>query len=723
VTPLLELESRERRARPAGLRRRCSPEAAVLAAGLLSAAMLLGALAAPLAAGRVFTADDLAAYHLPARAFYAEQLARGEAFDWMPGLYNGFYLTGEGQVGGYHPWHWGLYTVLPLGVAFQLEIVGSYLALLAGTYLWLRGHLPGRGAALAGGVLSAGSGFCLLHLVHPNAVAVVAHVPWLLWLCDAALRREAKWRPLAETGVALAVASQLLLGYPQYVWLSLLVWVPYAVWQVRQLGSGRGAVARLAAMAVCGGLVAGVQLVPTIDALTQSTRSEFDVALANSGSLHPLNLVQVVAPYLFSTRVVGQNTHELGLYAGAVPAALCAWLWGERRRLGRLRGLALAAAALGAGGLWLACGEHLGAAQVGHWVPGVNRFRFSCRAIFLVHLAAAILAAVAVTHLVRAAERGMAWGRSNGPLAALVAAAVVAAAAGPVAWPDYAAGWALVWSGPALVWAAAALVRRAARGQGMAVAGLVVLAAVDLGVYGLSYSAWGKIASPEELAARAPRPPEPAARVLAPPTEQGARVGNGMLLAGVRRADGYAGLEPRQRLDYALPSAQRLAGVGWVWEADANGRRQWRRVNDPLPRVRLVSAAVRQATDQVVPESIAVVEEDVALGGGTPGVARLMNDRPGRVTIDTEAPARQLLVVAESFHEGWQARVNGRDAPVVRVNGDFLGCVVGPGRETVELVFRPVSRRVGGWLSGCGLGLLVCGLLYRTSRKGLGHGQ
>ena len=55
-----------------------------------------------------------------------------------------------------------------------------------------------------------------------------------------------------------------------------------------------------------------------------------DAAFANSGSLHPLNLVQVVAPYLFATRVVGQNTHELGLYFGAVPLLLCVWLLRNR---------------------------------------------------------------------------------------------------------------------------------------------------------------------------------------------------------------------------------------------------------------------------------------------------------------------------------------------------------------------------------------------------------
>ena len=34
------------------------------------------------------------------------------------------------------------------------------------------------------------SSFCLLHFVHPNAVAIVAHVPWLLWAIDLSYARK-----------------------------------------------------------------------------------------------------------------------------------------------------------------------------------------------------------------------------------------------------------------------------------------------------------------------------------------------------------------------------------------------------------------------------------------------------------------------------------------------------------------------------------------------------
>ncbi len=137
----------------------------------------MAALAGPFFVGLVYTADDLGAFHLPLRDFYARQLAAGEPFDWMPSLYCGFNVTGEGQLGAYHPLHLLLYHCLPLGAAFDWELLLSYPCLLAGTYLLLRRLVRQPDAALLGAMTFTFSGFCLLHFVHPNAVAIVAHHP------------------------------------------------------------------------------------------------------------------------------------------------------------------------------------------------------------------------------------------------------------------------------------------------------------------------------------------------------------------------------------------------------------------------------------------------------------------------------------------------------------------------------------------------------------------
>lgn len=52
----------------------------------------------PLVTGRIYVWDDLQNYHLPIRHFYAQCLANGDSFDWMPNLFSGFFLTGSDQV-------------------------------------------------------------------------------------------------------------------------------------------------------------------------------------------------------------------------------------------------------------------------------------------------------------------------------------------------------------------------------------------------------------------------------------------------------------------------------------------------------------------------------------------------------------------------------------------------------------------------------------------------
>jgi hypothetical protein len=753
---------------------------------LLAGVLLMAVLAGPFFAGRVYTRDDLGGFHLPTRAFYARQLARGEPFDWMPHLFSGFYLTGEGQAGTYHPLHAVLYRCLPLRAALGWEWLGAYPAMLAGTWLFLRRRLARRDAAMLGSLLFTFSSFNLLHFIHPNAVAVVAHIPWLLWAIDVVLVDSRPWKvALCLAAIALLTGSQLLLGYPQYVWFSLLAEAAYATFVLVDMQSATGGTvglsnreSRTAGQASsgtqhversaakhkrvisegrigrpggrwswlviakgCGLLLGGVQLLPTVDALAHSARSTADAAFADWGSLDPLNLVQLVAPYMFTNRVVGENTHELGLYAGAVPLMLIVYLVVRRKKLDRLRRLAYATGGFALVALVLALGKHGPLYHLQSYLPLVGSFRFPCRYLVLCHLAVAVTAAIGFVLLVRDHQRSRArqgkaargrsarrakisW-RRFGALWAVVALSGVVALVGlvlqdrPWTAPVYA-----VLAGPLLLAAAAVLVALAAGGVRFALVGLILFAAADLGVYGLSYAVYPHTARLEQFIASVPTPPTAGkGRVIGPPVcfdEPGLRTGNQIILAGWRRADGYAGLEPRRRLDYRRLPALRAAGVRWVMRGEASDRipgliphdRDWLEVPGPLPRVRLVSRAKpsqdpARDIERIALESTVLTEVPLVLPKSEPGRAAIVTERPGRLHIQCNSPKPQLLVVAESFHHGWQATVDGRRQPVFRVNGDFMGCLVGPGRQQVVFEFRPGSLRRGRIVSCLGLVLVV----------------
>jgi hypothetical protein len=734
----------------------------LVAWSILAGLLLLGALAGPFFAGRIYTADDLGAFHLPMRAFYAERLGDGQPYDWMPQLYSGFYMTGEGQAGVYHPLHQILYRLLPLRAALAWEYLLPYPPMMLGMWLLLKRRLGRNDAAALGGLLFAFCSFNLLHFVHPNAVAVIAHIPWLLWAIDVALIDSRRRRvALATALIALLTGSQLLLGYPQYVWFSLLAEFSYVIFlQTANRHAARTGCDLCGTCGDCIGcttqtwprvviakgiglLIGGIQILPTLDAWLHSARLSADADFASWGSLYPLNLLQLVAPYLFVGRVIGDSTHEYGLYVGAVSLMLTVWLLARRHEWGPLAPLMRAAFGFALVALILAFGEFGFLHPITARLPLVNSFRCPCRYLILFQLAVAVLAATGFGLLVcqcnqarqqraqgtsHAERRGwlVLW-RNFEPLWCVVAFSAAVAVAGiKLRHESYVASVAAILAGPTLLAAAAGLVVLAVRGHSAALVGMILFAAADLGWYGLSYSVYPHNAPLEQFVASAETPPgNPDGRVVTSLLrfdEPGPRTGDLMTLCGWRRADGYAGLEPRRQLDYRLLPALRVAGVRWVRRdpstIDIAGLKPhgnlWLEVPDPLPRVRLVTRV--QASDdpardmaEICPDTTSLSEVPLVLPASKPGTAMLTGEHPSRLAIEVDCPAPQLLVVAESYHEGWRAAVDAQPRELYRVNGDFMGCIVGPGREHVVLTFQPSSLQRGRLTTYLGLSMLsVC---------------
>jgi len=249
---------------------------------------------------------------------------------------------------------------------------------------------------------------------------------------------------------------------------------------------------------------------------------------------------------------------------------------------------------------------------------------------------------------------------------------------------------------------------------------LILLAALDLGWYGVSYSIFRNNDLLENYASSSLMPPgKPQDRIVASLfrfDEPGLRTGNLMTMAGWKRADGYSGLEPGRKLDYHDVSALRAAGVRWVQRDPSTvsivGLKRyddhWSTVPDPLPYLQMVTQT-RQSDNpaadigSICLKTTALCEVPLALPFSKPGTAALAKQRPGRLDIDVDCPAPQLLVVAESYHPGWKAQIDGVALDIYRVNGDFMGCVVGPGKRRVVLVFQPDSLARGRELSLLGL--------------------
>jgi hypothetical protein len=75
--------------------------------------------------------------------------------------------------------------------------------------------------------------------------------------------------------------------------------------------------------------------------------------------------------------------------------------------------------------------------------------------------------------------------------------------------------------------------------------------------------------------------------------------------------------------------------------------------------------------------------------GPLSGSAVLQSYAPDRVEVRTTSDRAALLVLADNYYDGWEATVDGREAPVVLANSTFRGVPVPAGSHTVVFRYAP----------------------------------
>ena len=705
---------------------------------LLAAAAALAALFAyPAVLGRLFVEDDLAAYHLPFRAFYHAALHEGHGFLWIPHIFNGFYLHGDGQIGMLHPWHLLLYRALPLQPAFMIELLGNYALLGLGMFVLLRRwRLPAYGA-IFGGVLVTFLGFHINHYIDMAFMGVLAHLPWSLYVIDRILDRDARRRTRWLVALALLGGSQLLLGFPQGVYYAWVVEGLYALW----LAVDRRLWKPLAELLVVKALAAGIglaQLLPTYDVMDASVRAVPGLEMQGSVSLHPYNFFSLFSPYLFQRRLFGPIKGDEpwdAVYMGALTVCLLFLVLARWRHLGRYRVLTAFAFTLVVFGAASALGKYGPLIHVYAELPLVNKFRAHARHLCIAHTGLALLAAIGFSHLAQAARaretlstRHLAWVALAPAVSLLIALGVLLGRSRWSPWQNtfthFTMAPAPLLFGTALVVLAAVLIVLAGRGHRWALVALAALLVADAGLYSLRHKMQQSL---EEFRATVDVPDVAPGTRLDPDIHP--MTLNRLFFAGMRGVYGYTSFMPARTLDYTQLAPLRLAGVqyrqarvtagGDLREAAVRGE-NWVPFTPGVPyawrvgRAEVSTDVARELPDIDPAEVVLLerpIEEDIAPGGYAVEATAL---DPGELQWTTRGEAQQMFAVSESYHPGWEARVDGTSVPVQRAYGDFMGCVVPPGEHTVAFSFRPTSFRVGLAGTLCALVALALYAVVRT---------
>ncbi|MCY1061967.1 hypothetical protein [Nannocystis sp. SCPEA4] len=695
--------------------------------------------------GEVFLGWDAVNEHWGDLLVPLHALQAGELPLWNPHERGGYDFLADPQTGVLYPFNWLVWLAAALFGEGPWVVLFKTLLHVAigglGTHLLLARLGLSAPAQALGGFAFVLSG----RVAKAKDSAGLWSPVWLPWLVLTGL--ELVRRPSPRSGLAFGAATAMafLSGYPPNFFRDLVGLAPVLlvalVLVVRGLPHARRHLARVAgAGALAVGVVVGLALpniVATLAWLPETVREQLDFAEVVFSTATPLHLFDALAP---GTWRDGAPVH----YLGAVVLLLA--VFAVRRDALRITYAACALLFF-----LLACGDGSPLLPfLARHVPGFGLWRIPAQYFFGFAFFVAVLAAHGLDDLVRAeperrralARRlalvfapaclgllvALAWSRA--PASTGLAALFVAVGGACLGGLLSARPWLRRAAAPALLGVVLLELKVQARSI-HAIAQKPPDLARDAAIATLDDTVGWRVADDEHWRWRV-----------------GARLGvrdifgrNSTLVtrrwrAFHARAREHAGLLAAANVRWYV-GGHRLAV-----QRTAAGRSRW----TPGRPVELLDAApfaywtpqVEQveresdALDRLAalpPGSAAVLEapalaDDVraALAGLRPDhapVAAMLDEfARNRVALTVDAPAAGVLVVHEAWASGWIARVDGAPAPVLRANYLFRGLLVGPGRHTVELEYRP--PRLGAALAVYGLTalLVLLGLIRLPRRTG-----
>jgi len=387
----------------------------------LAAPFLLVAAVALIFFNRLLLSNLLLARGDPFLYFYpywetaAEAIRTGRIPLWNPNIFMGAPLLANSQVGLFYPLNWPVWFIFPTPYAFSASVFIHVVIGSAGAFFAARrGVNLTRTAAILAALLFGLGGYFTAQVEHINQLQGMAWLPWFLVALCRWYSEKGDWRSTTKLTITMAAlfALQFLAGHMQAV---LITAVFVFVWQfihfvanIKQ--QNRKSITRnhpvkilidalivhfgpLFAAIILGGVIASVQLIPTLELIQHSSRQGgLSPNEALSFSLHPLLLSRALLPNYDEPLFIEYVT--LLPLTALLLAVFGAW-FGKRR-------LVIVSLVIIAGlGLFLALGIFNPLNHILVRMPGFNLFRVPARWLLLYALAVALLAGAGLDELIR----------------------------------------------------------------------------------------------------------------------------------------------------------------------------------------------------------------------------------------------------------------------------------------------------------------------------------
>ncbi|MDP3504326.1 MAG: hypothetical protein Q8S33_28575 [Myxococcales bacterium] len=677
---------------------------------------------------------------------------------WTDSLFAGYPVSGDPQSGFFNP----IAIVLKFaGFSFDAFVVAGYVLCGVGGFALGKALTGSRLAGVMAGVTVSMSAFIVGHLDHTSFIHTAGWTVCALAAAEVCCE-SGSWKSFLVLAVSLPM--MMFAGSPQVATYGAAVIGARLALGLLLHSSRSRFVAQLAFVFLTAGLLSLVVVSPAFELVGMSMRSALTWENFISNSYQPGLLPSLVFPTLFMGRgaLQGLPAVEPSGFAGIIALLLAGAgaLTAPRRSVLFWSGVVVLA-------LLFALGPSTPIAKVLFHVPGWNLFRGQARHFFEFTLGVAALAAYGVASI----ERGLVTGRHVRVLGAGVVALVLVllgllrwSTPGGLSVPfDVSLSDARVLVPMALLFGGVLLLGLGSRFASATAVVLVVVATAEAFVVH-RLAPW-RNATPLESTT------EPASiQIVRAASRPGERIvvlrgywdpdvpANSALSYGIGSASGYSPLEPRafadatgidpngvvgdhaRLLDDASTVLDVLAiGLVVAWpEAGVSPERFERAAQLPngvifrnlraRPRAWFVpetieldhDATVRAVEKGVLPDgrrfdpaTTAIVERLPARRFASGCAATVTRKDEGLLEVATRCDGEGFLVVSERGFPGWRASIDGRAAPLRRVDLLVTGLEVPAGNHVVELKYAPSSVWVGVGGGLLGLALALAGFLNR----------
>lgn len=125
------------------------------------------------------------------------------------------------------------------------------------------------------------------------------------------------------------------------------------------------------------------------------------------------------------------------------------------------------------------------------------------------------------------------------------------------------------------------------------------------------------------------------------------------------------------------------------------------------------------------PHTLALLDADATFASPTcraPAIVKVQERSSSRIRVLVVGAGSSMLVISQAFYPGWDARIDGKKAAIVPIDGVIQGVMVPNGEHVIELNFVPRSFVLGCAVTLLAIFILLITPLWRRRQRRLSKG-